>query len=120
MPRKRHVPPSRIRYEQSHPTISIRVQRELHDRLAELKQMSGKSVADVVREALEVQAPSVRKAYERGRANGFKAAERQYRVDYRCSVCGGTLTIMEKNEKEAAAQCMREHGWAHNSCIDHH
>ena len=90
----------------------------MRDRLVELKEMSGKSVADVVREALEVVAPSVGEAYERGRKNGFKAAERKYRVDYRCSVCGGTLTITEKNEKEAAAQCMREHLWAHSSCND--
>ena len=116
MVRKRRVPPSRLRYEQSNPTISIRVSRELRDRLVELKQKSGKSVADVVREALDVQEPSVEEAYQRGRKNGFKAAERRYRVDYRCSVCGGTLTIESPKEKQAAAQFMREYGWGHSSC----
>ena len=118
MARKRHVPPSRRRYEESHPTISVRVPRELHDRLVQLKQRSGKSVADVVREALDVQTPSVDQAYHRGHAKGFTTAEQWYRVDYRCCVCGGTLTIEGKEDKEAAARLMREEGWAHRSCID--
>ena len=74
--------------------------------------------SSVVREALEVQAPSVGKAHQRGRANGFKAAEHKYRVDYHCSVCGGTLTITHSNAKEAAARLMREAGWAHSSCLN--
>ncbi len=90
----------------------------MHDRLVQLKQRSGKSVADVVREALDVQTPSVDQAYDRGHAKGVTTAEQIYRVDYRCSVCVGTLTIEGKEDKEAAARLMREEGWAHRSCIN--
>ena len=51
----RHVSPSRARYEQSHPTVSLRVDSD-----------TGLSVADVLRVGLEKSAPSVREAYYRG------------------------------------------------------
>ena len=115
--KKRHIPPSRLRYEKAHPTISVRVSRDLHDRLKELKAESGKSAGDVLREALDVQEPSVQDAYGRGYGEGWVQAESKYRVDYRCSQCGGTLTIDSREEKRAAAEFMRENGWAHGECL---
>lgn len=117
MPRRRHYPPSRLRYEQTHPTVSVRVTQKLYDQLKALKEQSGKSVTDILREAIGVQAPSVRNAYERGYKKGQADADRRYRVDYRCSKCGGTLTISSDKEKQAAASYMRENGWAHASCL---
>ena len=62
----RHVSPSRARYEQSHPTVSLRVDSDTRTELLELKEKGGLSVADVLRVGLEKSAPSVRKAYYRG------------------------------------------------------
>jgi site-specific recombinase XerD len=45
------------------------------------------------------------------------AAKREFAVDYRCSVCGGLITINTENEKKAAAQYMREKGWGHGKCV---
>ena len=110
---KRHYPPSRLRYEEAHPTISVRVSRELYDELRDLKATTGKSLGDILREALGLQQFLANQAYNRG----FEKAERHYRIDYRCSVCGGTVTLVSENEKQAARGYMREHGWAHASCI---
>ena len=118
MPKARHYPPSRRRYEQAHPTISVRVSRELYSQLKRLKERSGKSVGDVLREAVKAQAPSSGDAYNRGYRRGSKEAEELYRVDYRCSGCGGTLPVTTVEEKQAAASCMRESGWAHGSCLE--
>ena len=118
MPRKRRPPPSRVRYEQANPTISVRVSRGLYDQLKQLKAQSGKSIGDVLREAMGKQKASVGLAYSRGHRRGFSDAERRYRTDYRCCRCGGTLTIESENEKRAVATYMREYGWAHDSCID--
>jgi len=113
MKRKVHKPPSKIRYDESHPTVSVRVTRELYDQLKELREESGKSLGDILREALKLQAPSVKKAYQRG----YEAAKNEFAVFYKCSVCGGNLTVTTAKEKEAIAQYMREHGWRHGKCV---
>lgn len=113
---KRHVPPSRIRYEQQHPTVSVRVSQPVYDRLKALRERSGKSLGDILREALGVQEPTTNVTFNRGYRKGHADAEKLYRVDYRCSVCDGPMTINEDTEKQRAAQYMREHGWGHGSC----
>lgn len=60
MPKKKHQPPARIKYDKTHPVISIRVDKYVKGKLDEIKQMSGKSVGDVVREAIDVQAESAK------------------------------------------------------------
>lgn len=111
--RKKHQPPAKIRYDNVHPIVSVRVNQELKQQLDEIKQMSGKSVGDILREAVGVQAPSTKEAYTRG----WNYATRAYIVKYKCRVCGGTILINTSEEKKAAAQYMREHGWAHSRCL---
>ena len=117
MARNRRVPPSRVRYEQHNPTVSVRVSKEMYDRLKALRERSGTSLGDILREALGVQEPATRAAYSRGHRKGCADTEKLYRVDYRCSVCNGRLTIDHDTAKGAAAEYMREHGWAHSSCL---
>ena len=111
--KKKHQPPAKIKYDKSHPTISVRVDLELKNQLEEIKEMSGKTVGDILREALGVQAPSAKNAFELG----CKNAKLEYGVPYRCSVCGGTIWVSTPQEKKAVAQYMREHGWAHGDCV---
>ena len=106
-------PPSKIKYDASHPTVSVRVTRELYDQLRDLREQSGKSLGDILREALKQQAPSTKKAYQLG----FNAAKRDFAVSYRCSVCGWTLTVNSREEKVAIAGYMREEGWGHSRCV---
>jgi hypothetical protein len=114
--KKKHQPPSKIKYNQSHPTVSIRVSQELYDELKDLREKSGKSLGDIFREAVGHQAPTVNKAYQRGFAN----ARQTFEVTYRCVVCRGVLRVTSEQEKQAIAQYMREHGWGHNGCIKQH
>ena len=67
---KRHVPPSRIRYEQSHPTVSFRIDQGLRQELKALKEQASLSAADVLRVGLEKCVPLAGEAYH----NGFMAA----------------------------------------------
>ena len=66
MVKVKHKPPSRIRYEQTHPVIAIRVNAELYHKLKELKEMGDKSFADILKEALGIQKKSAGRAYSRG------------------------------------------------------
>ncbi len=113
---KRRVPPSRVRYEQRNPTVSVRVSSEIYERLTILREKSGKSLGDILREAVDVQAPSTEGAYNRGYYRGRADAEKLYGVNYRCGICNEVLAIDHTTEKQAAAQYMREHGWGHSSC----
>jgi len=117
MRKKVHKPPSRIRYEQSHPTVSARVDKKLYDELKELQELTKKSFTDILREAVRKQKPWAKDAYDIGQKAGYDSAKREFAVTYRCSVCGGALTVSSPEEKKAIAQYMREHGWGHGNCI---
>lgn len=112
MAKKKHQPPAKIKYDKTHPTISIRVSQELKKQLAEVKETSGKSVGDILREAVGVQSKSAKSSWMRGHSY----AKTIYGVWYKCSVCGGSILISTDDEKKAAAKLMREAGWHHGSC----
>ena len=111
---QKHQPPAKIKYDKSHPTISVRVDLELKNELEEIKEMSGKTVGDILREALGVQAPSAKKAFELG----YIKAKKDWGITYKCSVCGGTIWVSTPQEKKAVAQYMREHRWAHGDRVN--
>ena len=132
MKRKTKMPPSRVRYEQSHPTVSARVDRELYDRLTEVRELEGKSFADMLREAYGVQEVAAegaflsgrdegfslgrKEGYDAGLADGKKAAREQYLISYKCYKCGGWLGVDSESQKAAAREAMEERGWAHKNC----
>ena len=61
--KRRRVPPSRVRYEQENPTVSCRVPRLIYNQLKNLKLEGNKSLGDILREALGVQAPDTNAAF---------------------------------------------------------
>jgi predicted transcriptional regulator len=86
MKKKTHKPPSRIKYDESHPTVSVRVDRALYDKLQELKELTNKSMGDILREAVKKQKPWAKDAYDLGQKAGYDSAKREFAVAYRCSV----------------------------------
>ena len=64
--KRRTVPPSRERYQQSHPTVSLRVDFDLYAELKALKQTSNLSVADVLRVGLGICKPVVGESFRNG------------------------------------------------------
>ena len=117
MSAKKRVPPSRVRYEEAHPVISMRVSKVLYLQLRDIKQMTGKSVADVLREAMGAQFDKGTEAWRLGFSRGYKKAQEKYRVNFRCHTCGGTVPIFGQQAMLAAAELMREAGWGHGRCV---
>ena len=115
---KKSVPPSRRRYEESHPVISMRVEKGLYVRLKLMKEKTGKSVADVLREAVGGQLARGETAWEFGFEHGHSEAEKLYRVNFRCAYCGGSVPLTGAKAKAAAAKLMRENGWRHGECLE--
>lgn len=115
--------PSRVRYEQAHPTVSCRVPREVYEKLRAVMDGEDKSFADILKIGLGILEVRVRdegdirkKAHTDGYREGYAEAERHYKVNYPCNVCGETLTVTNGDEKEAIKEYMQEHGWGHRAC----
>jgi len=66
--KRRSTPPSRRRYETSHPTVSFRVDLDLY---ARLKEKANLSVADVLKVGLERCEPLVGEAHHTGFMGGL-------------------------------------------------
>ena len=81
--KRKRVPPSRKRYEQTHPTVSARVDVETFNELQELKRVSEISVADLVRVGLEKCSPLSGTASNEGRLSAFSMA-----YEAVCDECG--------------------------------
>lgn len=125
MTKKRNPPPSRVRYERSHPTVTIRVDSELYEQLQEMRSTGGFSYAEVFRAGLDKASLVVGKAleearqegYQEGLAEGSEAAKRKYSVGYYCARCKRKhLIIVHDKEKAAAARLMFDAGWHSPRC----
>jgi len=123
MLKKKKRTPSRIRYEQNHPTVSFRVSKELYDRLEIVKEAEGKSITDVLRVGVGLFEVKNRKekevrdqAYDEGYEKGYEEAEELYKVTCPCKICHKMITVTDKNVKEAIRRYMLQHGWVHTSC----
>ncbi len=115
--------PSRVRYEQSHPTVSCRIPRELHDKLRKAKGTESRSFSDILKIGLglvELQAKKeaelMKQFYSSGYKKGYADAESAFKITYPCSICRKALTVTSQNEKEAIRGYMQQHGWAHSEC----
>jgi len=124
MPKAKHKPPSRERYEANNPTVSFRVSRELYEKLNEIREKTGKSYADIIKEWLGVQEPTIQKTYNRGYNAGHKEGMKLgHRVGEQfflgeCKVCGEQLKWDLDNNvnKNLLAEIINKVGVAHNRC----
>ena len=57
------ITPSRERYEESHPVVSVRVSPEMREDLEDVNAASGMSVADVLRVGLDKAKPAIEEAF---------------------------------------------------------
>lgn len=116
-PNRKHVPPSRRRYEESHPTVTVRVDQELYRQLKSLRESTGQSVADVLKVGLGRVQADLRPAQEQAYSDGYEDAQNEYEVTYWCSRCQRRhLSIDTDEQKEAAAGLMYQAGWHSTAC----
>ena len=111
----KRVPPSRVRYEEANPTVSVRISREFHKELEDLKEMADLSMADILKAGLDRLKPDTEASYERGLKDGYEVAEEEFRVMAPCGACGEAhLPVTSKAMKAAVAE--RLIGWSAKSC----
>ena len=121
---KKKRTPSRVKYEQSRPTLSFRIYKDLDERIREVKKAEGMSNTNIVEAGVGLFEVKVRKekevrdqAYDEGYDEGSRDAEGLYKVTYPCKICGKTIEVMRVKEKEAIKGYMLEHGWGHAECV---
>ena len=110
----RHRPPSKVRYDESHPVLGSRVSRSEYDDVKRFLTRTGMSFAGFIRVALDKQVRKYNSAYN----EGYRVAKLKYGVRYGCAVCGEWIRIDTENQKAVAANAMEAAGWGHGACID--
>jgi len=117
MVKKRVRPPSRIRYEQSHPVIAIRVDKETSERLRALARESGKSLATLIKENLDLQEEEHNEVWSQGYDEGYDEGTKEHQIWYYCAVCGKRINVApSSDDHRALIRYMKEHGWGHSAC----
>ena len=110
---RQRVLPSRERYEESHPVISVRVTPEMRERLESLKSISGMSAAEVLRIGLDLAEPAIDEAFD----EGYRDAERRLKVTYWCSKCGrDDVSVETPEEAESVGEFLSQNGWHCPQC----
>ena len=106
-------PPSRIRYEKSHPVVSARLDMAHYKKLQETLKTEKKSFAQFLRETIDKAEVVYMKTYERGYTEGAEDAQ----IWYYCKICGEEIYIEPNSEShKALIEYLEEHGWGHASC----
>jgi len=117
-----HKPPSRAKYEQSHRTMSCRLDKDTRDLLKQrLEDLGGVSFADFVKDSLgllQLKMPDVEEIKDEARGEGYDLAMKDYQIWYFCSVCRKRID-MSPNGNDHKAMIGYMKGWTHASCHEH-
>jgi len=116
-----HKAPSRLRYEESHPTISCRLSKDEYDLLKQrLEDLGGISFADFVKDSLgllQLKIPETKDIKGRARRAGYDQAKKEHQIWYYCDTCRKRIDVTPDSEcHKAMIGYMREHGWGHRGC----
>jgi len=119
-----HKPPSRVRYEKGHPTMSCRLDKDTHDLLKQrLEDLGGVSFADFVKDSLgllQLKMPDVEEIKEIASGEGYNQATEEYQIWYYCAVCQKRIDVVPNSDShKAIIGYMKDKGWAHASCHRH-
>jgi hypothetical protein len=110
--KKKRQPPSRVKYDKSHPVVSIRVSREMYEEIKSLQDIGGKSLGDILREALDKQEVITDTAYK----NGFNIAKFLFGITFKCNICKQSIMVQDKNLKDSIVDFLESNGCGHSSC----
>jgi len=112
----RHKPPSRQRYEQSHPVLAIRVNEELYQKLKQIKNIADVSFADILRQGLGMQEAESKKAFYAGFDFG-EIEGRKFHLGI-CTVCNRALywDLNKEEYRQFLEKAINDTGFVHTTC----
>ena len=120
-PRTAHKPPSRARYEQSHPVVSCRLSKAEYELLKQrLDDLGGVSFADFLKDALGIikrDMRDVQRIKDTAYREGYDQGKRDRAIWYLCDACGKRVDMIPNgNDHKAMVQYMKQHRWRHAQC----
>ena len=140
-PMSKHKPPSRIRYEQNNPVLSVRMPKDFHEALKKHQQETGRSVRTILALALnkitanysQVKTKAIREGYTKGFSygqkigydagytkglnEGYTQGRKNFEITYPCIDCNESMSITPNSEcHKWIVQQMRLRGWIHTEC----
>jgi len=133
MKKKKHKPPSRIRYEKKNPVFSIRMPQEFHDEFKTLAEDLGLSRRELMAIFLKKQKANYHRAYmhgdkegyrigynvgcEKGNTEGYKKGMNDWAIWGYCVNCGKAAYITPNSDIHMAIiEFLKERGFAHIKC----
>jgi len=117
MAKATHKPPARVRYEQSHPTISFRLSRDVYNLLQQRLEDLGVSAADFIKESLGLVHTDIGELKQAAWGEGYDQGIEDCEIWYYCAVCGKRIDMSPNSDShKAMIGYMKEHRWGHVSC----
>ena len=109
-------PPSKLRYEATHPQVSFRIDHDTKEWLDGIRAKTGQSYSSILQDAL-ISAAKWREYSERRYIEGYEDGKREFHIQYRCGICGGLCTVQpNSNAHQEIVNCLASRGWGHAEC----
>ena len=131
----KHRSPSRERYAKKHPSLTVHFDEATHARVVTLRERSGLTLNQLVRQALGSLETHVEEIREHARHDGYAAgwkagrkdgldkmrvaARAAWQLTYPCSGCGQPVAIRVGDaDADCAMKALTDGGWGHAKCVD--
>jgi len=105
-----------VRYESKHRNVVARLPLPLFQRFEAQMKATGKSMGQLVREALDPALRDRRADYTKGWNDGSRKAADRYGVSTPCLECGGPLFVVAAEDKQLVSDLLARYRWAHKQC----
>jgi hypothetical protein len=121
--KKSKSPPSRIKYQSNHPTVSARLPKDKQEKLLALLRSLGVTLPQLLLHFIDEYEIKImpieaarKKGIDEGITKGYQQARDLFSVNYPCSKCGKEITVKSEDEKKAIRKFMTDSGWHHGDC----
>ncbi len=114
----RSIPPSRKRYEASHPVLSFRVTREVLAQIDSLRARGVSRMGLLLRGLGHVvtEQTAELERYAEGYNKGYEEARQRFAITFRCGACGGQAEVSGDRAKQDIVTIIERRGWRHGRC----
>ena len=116
MGKVKHIPPSRKRYEETHPVIAIRVDKALYDKVKDIKEANDISFADILKQGLGMQKAEAESAFSKGRDAGQREG-RKFELGI-CDICKKPLywDLNREGDRQLLERAVNKMRYFHMNC----
>ena len=119
---KTHQPPSKLKYAENHPSMTIHVTKEEYKDIVEMAINNDKSMNQLVKEAVGLIRRTWKEQqyfFNEGSESGYEEAIKDFSRNFKCSRSGRPLEIKPNLEDQLYQWLVKESakvGWYYTAC----